>query len=222
MKRPIIIGIPGNRLAQLRRKELRSTLFHGLLTVILTATASVVFIQISGIFGLIAALAGIVGAVIEGWRATQSQNKLARLDAGWRAERKVGKLLHKTPLDVVAHGVLIGKTGDSDHVILGPCAAVIETKHGHGLVEISNGLLAVRGRRMPRDPLAQASRQAEQIERRLKVSTTPILCVVEMSNRPFVFNGVIVCSAADLKSVIATLPNVISSDNATKLSNLLR
>jgi hypothetical protein len=184
--------------------------------------STVVFNQDLGMFGYIATVAGLVGAGIEGRRATLSQNKLARLDAGWRAERKVGKVLRKARVDVVAHGVVIGRTGDSDHVALGPCAAVIETKHGHGHVQLRDGALIVRGRRMPRDPLAQSSRQSELIGRQLRVATTPVLCIVDMTNRPFMADGVIVCSAADLNGVLTGLPAVIASGSANRLTDLLR
>lgn len=222
MTRPIIIGVPGERLAQLRRAELLSVLLHGGATIVLVVVSTVVFTRSPGPLGYLSALAGVGGAAIETRRAARAQSKLARLEAGWRAERAVGKVLRRARVDVVAHGVVVGRTGDSDHVVLGPCAAVIETKHGRGPVEVRDGALIMRGRRMPRDPLAQAARQSDLIGRHLQVATTPVVCIVDMTNRPFVTDGVIVCSARDLNGVLDGLPAVVTTGASTRLAERLR
>jgi hypothetical protein len=67
-------------------------------------------------------------------------------------------------------------------------------------------------RRIPKDPIEHARRQAAAVSRRCDgLSVTPIVCVHRQHNEPFEARGVVVCSAADLPEVLWSLPSIISA-----------
>ena len=85
-----------------------------------------------------------------------------RASTGVRAEARVARVLGRSACVAVVHGALLDR-GDVDHVVLGPALAVIETKHGRGQISFDGGgSLRVGGRRLPRDPLAQARANSGQ------------------------------------------------------------
>jgi hypothetical protein len=222
MARPQIIGIPGGRLGQLRFIEFRKALLHGGAALLLTVGCILVLTRLEGTLMLVAVVAGGCGALVEAYRFHQAEGAIGRLTAGWRAERRVGKSLRSATAEMVIHGAVIGRTGDCDHIVLGPCAAVVETKHGRGPVTIHDGSLMMRGRRLPRDPIAQAQRQARVAGDLFGARVTAVLCIAEMTNRPFLFDGVYVCNASDVNAVIAGLPSILRPGDAARLAAKIR
>jgi hypothetical protein len=93
---------------------------------------------------------------------------------------------------------------------------VVETKHGRGFVSIKDGSLFIRGRRLPRDPIAQAKGQARLAGELFNLRVSAVLCIAEMSNPPFLFDGVYICNSSDVNEVIASLPAIMRPGEALR------
>jgi hypothetical protein len=123
--------------------------------------------------------------------------------AGINAEDRVAKRILRANPAAVVHGAVIGRGGDADHVVFGERTALVETKHARGTLALAGATgLVVGGKRLPRDPVAQASAQAQQVGRALRIKVTPIVCLVDMVGPPKVVAGVTCCSARDLPGVL--------------------
>jgi len=152
--------------------------------------------------------------------ARNPKSRMARAGSGIDAENKVARILQRASIEAVVHNFMPQHArGDIDHVVLGPSLATVETKAGRGVVqELSDGGLVAGQRRIPKDPLGQARRAALDVSRATNgLPAFPIVVVTNMSNRPFRSSqGVTVCSASDLRSVLASLQPVFSSPNKAR------
>ena len=123
--------------------------------------------------------------------------------AGVDAEYQVAKALKNSSAFAVVNGALLGKGGDADHIVLGPMAVLIETKHGKGEVSIQSSVVFAGRKKIPKDPISQVNRQSAALSKRINGKyVQAILCVTQMSNSPFRYNGVIICSSKDLAKVV--------------------
>ena len=168
-------------------------------------------------------LASYVGAGIAlaaFWVASESWGKVARARAGIEAEVAVARELRRLGPSVVVNGALIGAGGDCDHVVIGPWLAAVETKHGRGRVRMVNGSLRVGSRKLPRDPLHQARRQAEAVSRLTGRTATPVLCVTE-AEKVVMIDGVIVCGLRHLRDVMRALPAIMSASEVERCAGML-
>jgi len=147
--------------------------------------------------------------------------KAGRLSAGASAEKAVAESLASLRIKHVLHSVDLSAGGDADHIILGPVCAVIETKYAKGNVTSVPGGLAASGRKLPRDPVSQARRQAAALRRVSGVWSEAVVCMTGMTNKPFKDGDVIVCSLKDLPGVIDTLSRPLSGGDADRVASLL-
>jgi hypothetical protein len=163
---------------------------------------------------VIAVIALIAGAAV----AQPQRVRWLQASAGIRSEDRVAKLLARSGVAAVVHGADLARPGhsrgDVDHVALGPVTAAIETKTGRGSVKVRGEQLQVGRRTLPGRPLRQARIHAEQLSRHTGTQASAVLCVVDMSGRPFTVDGVTLCSAADLSGVLASLPQTLSREAA--------
>jgi hypothetical protein len=141
-----------------------------------------------------------------------------KASVGVRAESRVARRVSRLPFAALVNGVLLDR-GDVDHVVLGPCLAVLETKHGRGPVDLApDGSLRVSGRRLPRDPIAQAAGNAARLSRRLNRPVDAIVVVVDGSSRAFRTGNVWVCSLGELPGVLAALPSRLDAPTAERVA----
>jgi hypothetical protein len=117
----------------------------------------------------------------------------------------------------VLHSVDLSAGGDADHIVLGPMCAVVETKYAKGVVKPVKGGLTASGKRIPRDPVSQARRQAAALRRVSGVWTEAVVCVTGMTNKPFVEGGVTVCSLDDLPRIVASMPAVLQGSDVDRV-----
>lgn len=134
--------------------------------------------------------------------------------AGMRAEQAAGRAAESAGPAAVVHGALLGTGGDADHVVLGPVCAVVETKSGRGPLRTDGGTVTVGGRRLARDPGAQARAQAALVRRTTGCWTEAVVCVVGMDGPPRRVGDCWYCSAADLAQVLRRLPARLDADAA--------
>ena len=169
---------------------------------------------------VVVAAAGVATAVAAG-RAAAGPYRQAR--AGVRSEVTVAKVLRRCRPAAIVHGALLGASGgDADHVVLGRVCALVETKTGRGPVTVTgDGRLQLGRKRLPRDPVEQARRQARKVQQTVGVSCTPVVCIVNASGRWQVHDGVVICSARQLPHVLAQLPAVVNPEVARQRAQLL-
>jgi len=143
------------------------------------------------------------------------QGDYARAVTGARAEESVARLLAGCGAQVLLNGVMLG-SGDIDHVVMGPVAAAIETKYGRGRIIMDRkGRLVVGSRTLPKDPVAQAERNAAMLSKRLGVRFTPIVVVSDGDGPVFSAGGVFVTGSKDLLALLRTLPQVMPAVSRT-------
>jgi hypothetical protein len=135
--------------------------------------------------------------------------------AGVVSEQRVLAAIRDSTAGVVVNGARPdSRAGDIDHVVLGPMAAVVETKTGDGVVAVQGDLLRCNTRPLRGASLRKVRSQARAVSETLDVPVTPVVCVVDMSNGPLEAGGVIVCSVADLLGVLDALGGELSDDEA--------
>lgn len=153
------------------------------------------------------------------------RQQLAKASVGVRSEVRVARVLGNRDYEAVMHGMLLGAGGDCDHVVAGPVLCAIETKTGHGTVSYRDGVMTASGRRIPKDPVAQVVRQARALHRLTAHPVFAVVCVVDMTNGPFLANfestSVVVCSLAALTSVIEQSPRVLGPGEATRFAEMI-
>jgi len=172
---------------------------------------------------LFTAAAAAAALLLPSLFSASDRSRLAKASAGARAERRVASFLAAARPAALVHGFRLPGRGDVDHVVLGPCLAVVETKHGRGRVAAGpDGALFVSGRRMYGDPLAQASRAAAQVSGLLSRPATALVVVSDMTNRPFRCGAVTVCAPGDVARVLAALPHLFSQDEAVAAAKRLQ
>lgn len=141
--------------------------------------------------------------------------------AGIRAEARTGRRLNQCAVHAVVHGVLLGR-GDIDHVVLGPCVAAIETKHGRGVLSVDkSGVLLVAGRRLARDPIAQARQAAERLTRHLGRRAYAVVVIVDAEGEPVKIGDVYVTSLRHLPACLGALPLALDAQAAQSLARTL-
>ena len=168
-----------------------------------------------------AMVAGGVFALF-GWvLASRAKSQYQKAAIGARSERRVARALRQLRPVALANSLLLGAGGDADHVVVGPWLCVVETKTGRGRVRWQGGHLVAGTRTIPGNPLAQARAQSTQVTRLTHEYCDAIVCVPDMTNPPFVQDGVTVCSLADLRRVVTALrPRLDSNDAARVFSHL--
>ena len=159
-----------------------------------------------------------LGAVAAGLGCRSELTRHAKAAVGRRSERRVAARLERLGATAVIHGAMLGAGGDTDHIVLGPLLAVVETKTGSGQVHASEGKLHAGRRTILGDPVAQVRRQAAALGRLCGQQPFPVVCIPDMTNRPFETSGVVVCSEADLASVLRAAPAVLAPLRAAELA----
>ncbi len=145
----------------------------------------------------------------------------ARAGVGARSERRVAAELRRGRPAAALHSVVLGAGGDADHLVLGPVAAVIETKTGRGRVSYKDQRLRVGAKTLPRNPVPQVRRQAAAAGKTLGCYVEAVICIPDMEGQPRRIDGVHVCSLRDLRSVLAALPARMSHDEALRHAHRL-
>jgi hypothetical protein len=141
--------------------------------------------------------------------------------AGIRAEARTARRLNQCGVHAVVHGVLLGH-GDIDHVVLGPCIAAVETKHGRGVLSVdSSGVLLVAGRRLKRDPIAQSRQAAERLTRHLGRRAYAVVVIVDAEGAPVKIGDVYVTSLRYLPTCIDAIPAALDAQAAQSLARTL-
>jgi hypothetical protein len=223
----VVVGSPAAHAVTLMRSRLRrsvllgagaSVLLLGSLQLVRRSFASAELTMTSRAAVSVAVAAAIYAA----WRSRVEYVNYLRARAGVRTERRVARVLEQLGAAAVVHGALLTeRAGDADHMVLGPCAVVVESKTGRGEVRYRNNALWVGRKRIPRDPLRQVVAQRDLAARRLGVSVDAVVCVVDMSGPPQQHRGAWVCSLDDLGRVIAQLPQRIDADRAVRAARKL-
>jgi hypothetical protein len=209
---PTITGRPGVHARQLAMNALaRQAAALAGIGVLATATAFILAATPPSTLRVVELILGIAGVLSLVGPAVRADVRRRQAWAGYSSERRVAAVLNRLPVAEVAHGLMLGAGGDADHVVLGPCAVLVETKTGNGRVAVTGRGLAVGRRVMPKDPLAQARRQARVLGQRAGVWVQAVVCVPGMTNASFVDDGVTVCSLADLPRVIGAAPAAIDA-----------
>jgi flagellin-like protein len=214
----VVLGSPGAHARSLAFKALgRAALLSALIVALVVAGFALgalsVFASDRGVSEVVGALL-LLAAVVVGFSVSNSWASMRKAEIGWRSEKRVASVLDRCGAAAVVHGALLGAGGDVDHMVLGPVAVAVETKTGGGRVRIEHGRVVAGRRTVPGDPVAQARRQAVALGRALGVRTSAVVCLPDMSNRPFKSGDVAVCSLNDLAAVIAAQPHQLSPDQA--------
>ena len=169
------------------------------------------------------AVLGFLAAFAAVTQVLEAKVKISRAMSGIKAEQIVSHRLEKHTNSYIINGAILKvKTGDADHVVLGPGCAVIETKNGYGVPRgAGNGKITMNGNLVPRTPLIQARKQAQYLSKLIGINATPILCLTNITTPPLKIEGVIVTSVKDLPSVIKQLPYLIEPDRALEYVKLI-
>jgi hypothetical protein len=167
------------------------------------------------------AVLAIPAALVLGLGLRQANSAYMRALSGVRAEERVAKVLARSGVAAVANGVLLG-SGDVDHVVLGPCVAAVETKHGRGRITLAaDGSLRVNGRPFHRDPVSQAAEAARRVSSRLGLAVAAIVAISDTESPAFQTRGVWVCSIGDLPTILRSFPATLAPERAVSLAGSL-
>lgn len=204
------------RKAQAREfKWLSYTLGLVLLAVVLAVNVHWVF-----------ALPFIAGAFTTFAKAKDAGVRAGKARIGAVSERRVAAALKKGNYSVVINNAVLFKTrrGDADHVVLGPCAVVVETKTGGGKLRCDevHGTIIANGRLVPTAPIKQVRAQAQQLSTILGVPTRAIVCIVDAEGEPIVLSdGTVVCSLRFLNAVLRRMPAVLTPEMAAEAAKFV-
>jgi hypothetical protein len=142
---------------------------------------------------------------------------------GVASEKKVASVLARSNSgQVLFNSCMLGAGGDADHVILGPCAVVVETKTGFGNLHVRDGRVYSGERPVGKDEIAQVTRQSVALSRILGVPVTSVVCVADAKGSPKRVGNVLVCNAKDLPRIVKTSPAVIGTEQLPALVERLR
>lgn len=146
--------------------------------------------------------------------------KFAKANVGVRAEVRVSRALVRCSPYAIVNGSMLGFHGDIDHIVVGPCLATVETKHGVGKVGLDSAKKLVCGSKTFKgDPIEQALRAAATVSKHSGFACNAVLVVTDSTTPPFKHAGVTVCSLKDLVSVLSSFPFVrVTEDAAVKLA----
>lgn len=212
------IGIPAAHIRAQQKSLRRDVARHAVFGTALALTALWVAAQLPGKLGVASAAVGAVAALIEAQRVSRAETQYQKLRAGRRAEEETAAAVRRSHAAVVVHGAVLAGKGDCDHLVIGPYAAAIETKHGRGALAVVGGKLVAGGRTMPRDPIGQALRQARTASKILGVAVQAIVCVPQSTSPVQRVGDVYLCSARDLPLLLAQLPSVVPNGRAEELA----
>lgn len=154
------------------------------------------------IIGVFASVSAVTGYKLYG-TATESWKRAGQAKIGVQSERDVRRFVRKNKPLISMYGVKLGKRqGDVDLIVIDRQRKLlaVEIKTGFGKVSMYGNQVRAGKKLMPRDPHGQALKSAERLQKALNVPVLPVLCVVEMTNKPFVHQGVLICSAKDMFS----------------------
>ena len=215
LKGPIITGKPGSHASKLARRAFYKRSIASLAVILFTAIAAILLFTTNKKPFYVAAIVGsALGILTAAKFYKDSDSKYHKARVGAKAEREVAGILAKSNIAELANGMLLGTGGDADHIVLGPGAAVVETKAGNGKVTYEGGVFKVGRKTLHRNAVSQARNQARVLGELTGVWVTAIVCVPGMTNETFIAEGVIVCGAYELPKAIRSLPPVIDSFSA--------
>lgn len=221
MARSVAFGRPGSHPAMLARAELRRMCGPAVALVASGVVTLVAFRwALSSGSWFVPAAAGAVAAGCY-YQVSSVFSKWKRASVGARSERIVGRLAEGAGAAVVVHGAMLGAGGDADHVVLGPCVAVVEAKRGVGPLKVSGGKVMVGSRVLRGDPIEQASRQARALSNRVGVTASAVVCVEGATGSTVRVGEVFVCPASSLREVLRGLPRLMSAERARKVGETL-
>lgn len=144
-----------------------------------------------------------------------------RLEAGASSEVQVGRLLERSKLGVVLHGMELGAGGDADHIVIGETVAVVETKTGRGHVRADGSKLYAGTKMLPGSPVSQAKNQARALRKKTGVWATAVVCVTRMENEPFRHQDVVVCSMRDLPDTLRQVGGAVPDEVISRVLSSL-
>jgi hypothetical protein len=166
-------------------------------------------------------LSGVL-LVLALFQAAGERKNSAKARVGATNESRVARVLSKTNTDYLINSAMLGVGGDADHVLLGPCLAVVETKSGRGPLSVRGHSLVSGSKIIPGDPVAQVKRQAAALGRIAGSYCDAIVCVADTTTPIQIDRGVTLCSLSQLPGVIAALPARISQQDAANLNDQVR
>lgn len=212
--RPYVRGRPGGHASMLASKSLSRVVYQRAAAFLLAAAGAVVTFT-AGPVGLVPI--GVAGLLVA---ATGSEyGRYRRAKVGADAERRVARTLERhSGAAAVVHGALLGAGGDADHVVLGPMAAVVETKYGRGHPRLRDDGVTVGDRRLVGDPAGQAQRQAQQLSRYTQTPAVAVLCISHGTGRPQRRGDLVVCNPRQLRKVLRRLPRALSDKEAVRVA----
>lgn len=157
------------------------------------------------------------------YRFSSCKVKYAKANVGVRAEVRVSKALVRCSPYAVVNGSMLGFHGDIDHIVVGPCLATVETKHGVGKVGLDSAKNLVCGNKTFKgNPIEQAARAASVVSKHSGFACNAVLVVTDSMTPPFKHAGVTICSLKDLVSVLSSFPFArVTEDTAVKLAKSL-
>lgn len=201
-----MFGSAGAYVHGMKRAALKRSLGFGALSFVVLA----LFLVMGGVGALTAsglrpvlallALLGGLGAAAYSYEAWGRYQKAA---VGARSESRVGEALERLGATAVVHGAVLGAGGDADHVVLGPCAVVVETKSGGGNVRVDGETILAGQRTIPGSPLRQGQRQARALRQATGCWVDVVVCIPDMRSQPVRTSLGWVCSLADLPLVFS-------------------
>ena len=220
VKRTTVIGRPAHHARGLARAAAQRMLLAGAAAVLLALALVLLYRSGSRLLPVLSVL-GVPFLIVAAAQFSTSRVKFLQARVGVVAEQRVARVLARIGGDVLLNGVLLG-AGDIDHVLLGPWALAVETKHARGRFSIDRqGRLQVGRRVLPRDPVGQASRNAAMLARHLGLPVTGLLVLSEGEGRPFRLGDVVVLGAASLPQLTGELPRVLNSSSAARMTERL-
>ena len=157
---------------------------------------------------LIVALAGGIYAYTQLTAGKKAWKRSTHARIGVDSERQVQKVVRRQNPVAAVYGAKLGpRQGDCDLILVGKdlSLAAVEIKTGQGRVTVDGNTVRAGRNSMQRDPIGQAMKGAQRLEKALATEALPVLCVPGMTNKPFFTDsGVLVCSA---KLLVPALEN---------------
>lgn len=194
------------------------------LVIVLSIAAGLLAERYIGSMGLLAAL---VVAAFLGLQFWGTSAHIVSYGKGAEGERRTATSLAKLTGYTVLHDRKIpGSRANIDHVVIGPGGVfVVETKNYAGKVTARGDDLFVSGRRRTgvveqtwREAVAVQAVLAEELVR-LARDVTPVLCIhgAELPWSRTTVQGVRICNARELRSLIEKAPRVLDDGAISRL-----
>ena len=195
-------------------------------TVFVAGAAVVTCGFLSLLWGAVLLVASLIAAIIclmRGLRRVESFFK------GARGEERVAGILASLPPPYHVFNDFVAGRKHVDHVVVGPTGVfAVETKSWRGRVTIEEGCLLVDGELPDRAPLAQAAREASQVQAALQArgwsgAVTPVLAFSTdtFGARRANVRGVIVMNSSELRESFSSDRVVIPPAELERLVGLM-